>query len=117
MSDNPEPKDDFMNASAEEWSKEEVVQTPPETSTPETDRWGAHIPSASDNDPERWGSEPLEQVETPKFADFLPQKESLEKKSKFPWWILIVVLVLMCLCVVGIIAAIASGIIAFASGI
>ena len=117
MSDNLEPKDDFMNASAEEWSKEEVPQPPQPTEAPETDRWGAHIPSASDDDPSRWGAEPLEQAETPKLSDVFPKSYNLEKKSKFPWWILIVVLVVMCLCVVGIIAAIASGIIAFASGI
>ena len=39
--------DDFMNASAEEWSKPETPAPMPEREPDETDRWGATMPEGS----------------------------------------------------------------------
>lgn len=79
--------EEFMGASAEEWSK---PSTPPErpAAKPEpTDRWGSPVPDKSTtSDPARWGSEP-----TP--------PGSTVKKGGSKWWIiLIVVLLVLCLC-------------------
>lgn len=82
--------DEFMNASAEEWSK---PSTPPERPAPKpepTDRWGSPIQDkATASDPSRWGSEPSP----------VPSRDPGAKKGGSKWWIiLIVVLVVLCLC-------------------
>lgn len=84
MAHVPDDKDydDFMNASAEEWSK------PQESSAS-----SAPIPkAASTNKANRWGSEPIEPT--------LNQQEKQVLKDKSKKWItiLIIVLVVLCLC-------------------
>jgi hypothetical protein len=84
-------KDDFMNASAEEWSKPTPpAQRPPAESEP-TDRWGSPITDkTASSSPTRWGSE----------AQSHPGGTAPAKaRSGSKWWIiLIVVLVVLCLC-------------------
>ena len=84
--------DEFMNASAEEWSKPEPVPAP-KPSSESTDRWGATIPDPTvSGDAGRWGSEPIEPTR--------PDYERPVKKGGSKWWIiLIVVAVVLCLCV------------------
>ena len=86
--------EEYMNASAEEWSKPEEEQTQPEPEMEDerVDRWGAPIAEeATISDKDRWGAEPIE----PAKPDFDPQK----KKSGTQWWIIaLVVLVVLCLC-------------------
>lgn len=84
--------DEFMNASAEEWSKPEESAPMPERKPDETNRWGATLPETPESAaPNRWGSEPIEST--------LPERERPEKKGNSKWWvILIVVVVLLCLC-------------------
>jgi len=87
-----EKNDEFMNASAEEWSKPEEPEAAPESQPEPTDRWGSPIPDPDGgNNPERWESETKEPI--------APQPPVEPKKSASKWWIvaLIVVLVL-CLC-------------------
>ena len=85
--------DEFMNASAEEWSKPEEPAPIPEGKPDETNRWGAVQPEAPDAAPSnRWGSEPMESSR--------PAANPPEKKGKSKWWvILIIAAVLLCLCV------------------
>jgi len=82
--------DEFMNASAEEWSKPEEAPEVPEVKAESADRWG---------------SEPLEPTKIkPK-----PEKEKVkekvvdnfkEKKSGAKWWIIaIIALVVFCICI------------------
>jgi len=80
--------DDFMNASAEEWSKEEESLPVPEPVEEPTDRWGSPSPV---EDPKRWGSEPLEKPQTPTY-------DTPEKNKGSKWWIIaIIVVVLLCI--------------------
>ncbi len=70
--------DEFMNASAEDWSK-------PEEPAP--------IPVQKPDETNRWGSEPIIDASA-------PEKEGPAKQSNSKWWvILIVVVVVICLCV------------------
>lgn len=83
--------DEYMSASAEEWSKPETPP-PPKVENESTDRWGASIPDPTVSaDASRWGSEPME-----------PTRQGTEqpaKKGGSKWWvILIVVVVVICLC-------------------
>jgi amino acid transporter len=82
--------DEFMNASAEDWSKPSTPAERPTVKPEPTDRWGSPVPDKSTaSDPARWGSE------TP--APTTPDVTAKKNGSK--WWIiLIVVLVLLCLC-------------------
>ncbi|MFU8826779.1 MAG: hypothetical protein ACNA70_04725 [Brevefilum sp.] len=84
-------KDDFMNASAEEWSKPSTPAERPAEKPEPTDRWGSPIPDkAVEADPGRWGSEPAQP------SSSVPPA----KKGGSKWWIiLIIVVVLLCLCV------------------
>jgi hypothetical protein len=83
--------DDFMNASAEEWSKEEEPLPAPEPIEEPTDRWGSPSPV---EDPNRWGSEPLETPQTPQ----KPTYDTPEKNKGSKWWIIaIIVVVLLCI--------------------
>jgi hypothetical protein len=84
-------KDDFMNASAEEWSKPTPpAQRPPAQSEP-ADRWGSPITDkTASSSPTRWGSETQSHP-----GGTTPAKA----RSGSKWWIiLIVVLVVLCLC-------------------
>lgn len=113
--------DEFMDASAEEWSKPEEAPKVPELAPEPADRWGSSTADKSVvDDGDRWGSEPLEPTrikeeakeEKPKQtpAPKPPVKEE-KKKSGLKWWgIVIIVLVVVCLCVcVGIVVLISSG--------
>ncbi len=84
MAQVPDDKDydEFMNASAEEWSK---PQTPSEPSTP-----GAGVTSTSKAN--RWGSEPIEPT--------LNEQEKQVLKDKSRKWITIAIIVVavVCLC-------------------
>jgi len=83
--------EEFMDASAESWSKPDEPETEPEREEP-TDRWGSPIPDEeSAGDAERWGSEPVKPA--------APNFEPPAKKSSNRWWIIaIVILVVLCLC-------------------
>jgi hypothetical protein len=83
-------KDEFMNASAEDWSKPSTPADRPTVKPEPTDRWGSPVPDKTTaSDPARWGSE------TP--APATPGVVTQKTGSK--WWIiLIVVLVVLCLC-------------------
>lgn len=84
--------EEYMNASAEEWSKPQKPSPRPEMEDERVDRWGAPIPEEGTiSDANRWGSETLE----PSRPDNDPQK----KKSGTRWWIIaIVIVVVLCLC-------------------
>lgn len=82
--------DEFMNASAEEWSKPSQPPEPPPPQPEPTDSWGSPIPDqGTTRNSSRWGSEPGQ-----------PSGPAPEgKKGGSNWWIiLIVVLVVLCLC-------------------
>ena len=88
--------DDFLNASAEEWSKPSQPSQRPQPAAEPSDRWGSPTSSKeSSNDPQRWGSP----AQPNTFAgDAAPTKKSVTK-----WWIIVLVLVLilcLCLCVI-----------------
>lgn len=96
--------EEFMDASAESWSKSDEPDTKPEQEEP-SDRWGSPVQDEeSASDPERWGSEPVK----PAATDF----ETPAKKSGSRWWIIaIVVLVVLCLCLcIGFFALSALGV-------
>lgn len=84
--------DEFMDASAEEWSESEEPEPVPESDPESTDRWGSPIPDPDGSeDVERWGSEPQEPIG--------PQPPVLAKKNRSKWWIIaIIAVVLLCLC-------------------
>jgi len=95
-------------ASAESWSQPEADEFPIPP-MPQTDRWGSTPASASDNDPQRWGSPqtltPPPAVSTPHPPKYqAPVPPSQEKK--FPWKGIIIAAVILialsCLCVLGL---------------
>lgn len=90
--------DDYMNASAEEWSKAEEPEPVPEPVEEPTDRWGSPVP---DDDSNRWGSEPLEAPQAPKTPAYEPQKKNEGSK----WWI-IAIIVIVVLCIIACIAVV-----------
>lgn len=92
------PDDEFMKASAEEWSKPEPVSPlPPRPESP-TNRWGAPIQPKNIDDGNRWGAEKLDNSDSPKIKDLFPKTDKSGKK-KFPWWvILLIILGVICLC-------------------
>jgi len=83
--------DEFMDASAESWSKPEENESTPVEKEP-TDRWGSPTPEAEPApDTQRWGSEPAKPA--------APDYELPKKKSSSRWWIIaIIILVVLCLC-------------------
>lgn len=90
--------DDYMNASAEEWSKEEKPEPIPSPTGEPSDRWGSPAPV---EEPKRWGSEPLE-------APQKPQKTSPEapKKNEGSKWWIIAIIVIVVLCIIACIAVV-----------
>lgn len=94
MSRIPDDKnqDDFMNASAEEWSKPSTPARRSNEPREKTDRWGSPLPEkAAQNDPERWGSQPHRPAS--------PSSEPPAKKGGTRWWLIVLILViLLCLC-------------------
>ncbi len=85
--------DEYMDASAEEWSKPEEPPPPPEAPEEQTDRWGSPIAEeAPVSETERWGSEPV----PPATTDY----ETPTEKKGTKWWIIaIIIAVVLCLCV------------------
>ncbi len=84
--------DEFMNASAEEWSEPEESETAPESQPEPTDRWGSPIPDPDGGEePGRLGSEPKEPIG--------PQPPVQPKKSASKWWLIAIgVVLILCLC-------------------
>lgn len=112
--------DEFMDASAEEWSKPEEAPKVPETTPEPADRWGSSTADKTVvDDGDRWGSEAIEPTkvkekekedkpkQTPK-----PRQPVKEEKKKSKWWIIaIIVLVVLCVCIcVTIVVLISSGV-------
>jgi hypothetical protein len=84
---------DFMNASAEEWSKEEKPPSQPQPQEEKHDRWGSPIQDEKvANDVRRWGSEPAENAP--------PKQDSQPKKNKKikGWLIAAIVVVVLGVC-------------------
>jgi hypothetical protein len=98
------PEDDnyneWMDASAEEWSKPQEPSSPPPEPQGETDRWGSPISDKEVlDDPTRWGSE------APQPKPEIPTQEPTPKKGSLKWWIiLIIVAVVLCLCACVVLA-------------
>ena len=93
-----ETNDEFMNASAEEWSKPSQTPPSPAEGTEPTDRWGSPLPveqKAADAD--RWGSDPAD----PSGTNYQQPKKAKLSKG---WIIAIIVLVVLCLCVCAALA-------------
>lgn len=89
---------DFMNASAEEWSKEQEPEPIPEPSGEPADRWGSPAP---DDDPNRWGSEPIKTPQKPE----TPIYEPVKKNEGSKWWIIAIIAVVV-LCIIACIAVV-----------
>ncbi|MEA3327361.1 MAG: hypothetical protein U9R53_08645 [Chloroflexota bacterium] len=92
--------DEFMNASAEEWSKPEEAPEVPEVKAESTDRWGSPTADQATVDSgDRWGSEPLE----PTKIKAQPKKEKVKvKKNGSKLWIIAILAVIVlsiCICV------------------
>jgi len=94
--------DEFMNASAEEWSKPEEAPEVPEVKAESTDRWGSSTdgPELVDNG-DRWGSEPLEPTKIKPQPEKEKVKENMKEKKSGPKWWIIAILVLVVLCICG----------------
>jgi len=115
--------DEFMDASAEEWSKPEQAPKVPESAPEPADRWGSSTADKSVvDDGDRWGSEAIEPTikkEKPKEEQSKqapkPKSPVKEEKKKSKWWIIaIIVLVVLCVCVcVTIVLLISSGVTLF----
>jgi hypothetical protein len=102
-----ESADDFSKASAEEWSEPEVIVPAEPTQKIPTDRRGAPVATPENTDPNRWGPERMDTSSEPKIID--AELSQTEKKKRFPWWaIVIIVLVVLCLCIVGAVLVIFS---------
>jgi hypothetical protein len=84
--------EEYMSASADEWSKPEKSPPKPELKNERVDKWGSPIPEeASISDTNRWGSEPIETGH--------PNDDFQAKKSGAKWLIIAaVVAVVLCLC-------------------
>lgn len=92
--------DEFMNASAEEWSKTEKPAPKQKEQHEATDRWGSTIPEESPvSGRNRWGSEPIEPT--------LDQEDKEKIKKVFSkWWIVaIIVVAVLCSCACVVLAA------------
>ncbi len=93
-----EKSDEFMNASAEEWSKPEETTPEPEAEY-EHDRWGSPIPDEAPIIDEK-------QVEKELFSGPQSYYEPPQKKNKVKWWVIaIIVLVVLCIiaCIVSLV--------------
>jgi len=114
----PEDKnsEDFMNASAEEWSKPSEPEPQPEINAEPADRWGSPAPqNAASSDENRWGSEPIEKAQRDVKPKKARQDTSKEKKGKFKWWIIVIIIVVvLCLCAcVTIVVLLITGVISW----
>ena len=94
MAHIPDDKDfdEYMNASAEEWSKPNKPADKPAAQPEPTDRWGSPIQSKNTaSDPSRWGSEQ---------SDSTGQTaQQTNKGGKKGWVIAVIVVAVICLCV------------------
>jgi hypothetical protein len=83
--------DEFMNASAEEWSKPEEIEPEPEV-VEEHDRWGSPLPEEPAPKVEsEWKPEPV----IPD-SSYTPEPP---KKNASKWWIIaIIIVVVLCIC-------------------
>lgn len=108
--------DEYMNASADEWSKPEQPPKPEDVSEERTDRWGSPIPDeATVNEGDRWGAPEMDSDIGPKVGDFMPAGK---KKSTRGWIIVVAIIAVVCLCVCLVLAGLAvSGVIALPFGI
>jgi len=100
MSHIPEDEnnDEFMNASAEEWSKPSQTPPSPAKGTEPTDRWGSPLPVGQKAaDAKRWGSETADTSGT----DYQQPKKAKLSKG---WIIAIIVVAALCLCVCAAVA-------------
>ena len=121
-----EVKDEFMQASAESWSKEVPAEPAKEPEPVEADRWGTPAPAASE-DANRWTSEiyspeaePVAKPAEPVIVEAKPVGTGLPpagvkasepaKKGKFPTWaIVLIVLFVLCICIACPLLVIFSG--------
>lgn len=88
--------EEYMDASAEEWSKPEEPAPLPASEPEPTDRWGSPIPEPS---PPYKEDTPTHERVTPKLTDIKPPA----KKKASKWWIIvIIVVILLCLCVCAV---------------
>lgn len=85
--------EEYMNASADEWSKPEEPTAEPKMEDEQVDRWGSPIAEeANISDQERWGSEGVEPAQ--------PDFDTQAKKSSTKWWIIaLIIAIVLCLCV------------------
>lgn len=85
--------EEYMNASAEEWSKPEEPTPQPDIQEESTNRWGSPIPEGDSADDEnRWESEPMETAAR-------DDDQEIEEKNGARWWIIvIIVVVVLCIC-------------------
>ncbi len=91
---NQDNYDEFMKASAEEWSKPETPAPVPARAETPTNRWGAPVAQPNADDGSRWGAPKLDPSDEPKLSDLLPSQ-----KGKNKWWIIALIAgVLVCLC-------------------
>ncbi len=84
--------DEFMNASAEEWSKPQESSSSAGTGSQSTNKSAPVPEGTSTSKANRWGSEPIEPTLNEQ------EKQVLKDKSKKWITILIIVLVVLCLC-------------------
>lgn len=101
------PEDDefeeYMNASAEEWSKPEEPTPSQEKDEGQVNQWGAPSPAddAVGDKRNRWGSEPIDTSDSPKLSDI----KFPGKKTGTKWWVIaIAILVVLCLCICLVLA-------------
>lgn len=92
--ENSHLEDEFSKASAEEWSKpESVIENLP--GKEETDRWGSPI-QKEDNIGNQQESNLDDEKRPPVIIDSNPQ---VKGKKRFPWWaIVLIILGALCLC-------------------
>ena len=76
-----QPQDDFMNASAEEWSKPSKPAVRPGLQSEPTNRWGS----------------PISYSESAANANTHGKPDARNKKLS-PWWILLIVLIIVLCC-------------------
>jgi len=87
--------EEWMDSSAEEWSKPQQTGDAPEPPREPTDRWGSPVTKKEPVlDDSGW------QPETP-----ISTSSKTAKKGGFKWWILVIVLVVvLCLCIFAVVA-------------
>lgn len=98
--------EEYMNASADEWSKPKEPEPLPDMEDERVDRWGSPIEEeATITTDDRWGAEPMDRAKEPAKTTYEPPA----KKSGTKWWIIVLavllVLALCCLIVGGLIWA------------